>query len=127
MLGRIREHSLLQVFRGQSRADLHGQNEIGTLQPLSDISAVAHERGALVHTDAAQTVGKVPVNVRDLGVDLLTVAGISSMLQKEQGRLYVCLGIELESLIHGRGRERGLRAGTENAAFAVARWDELSV
>jgi cysteine desulfurase len=98
---------------------LHAQNEIGTLQPLSDISAVAHERGALVHTDAAQTVGKVPVNVRELGVDLLSVAGHKFYAPKGVGALYVRRGIELESLIHGGGHERGLRAGTENAAFAV--------
>jgi cysteine desulfurase len=99
---------------------LHGQNEIGTLQPLSDIAAAAHERGAFVHTDAAQTVGKVPVNVLELGVDLLTVAGTNSTHRKGAGALYVRRGIELESLIHGGGHERGLRAGTENAAFAVA-------
>jgi cysteine desulfurase len=99
---------------------LHGQNEIGTLQPLSDIAAVAHERGAFVHTDAAQTVGKVPVNVLELGVDLLTVAGNKFYAPKGAGALYVRRGIELESLIHGGGHERGLRAGTENAAFAVA-------
>ena len=98
---------------------LHAQNEIGTLQPLSDISAVAHERGALVHTDAAQTVGKVPVNVRELGVDLLSVAGHKFYAPKGIGALYVRRGIELESLVHGGGHERGLRAGTENAAFVV--------
>jgi cysteine desulfurase len=80
---------------------------------------VAHERGALVHTDAAQTVGKVPVNVRELGVDLLSVAGHKFYAPKGVGALYLRRGIELESLIHGGGHERGLRAGTENAAFAV--------
>lgn len=99
---------------------LHGQNEIGTLQPLSEIAAVAHERGAAVHTDAAQTLGKIPVNVRELGVDLLTIAGNKFYAPKGAGALYVRRGIELESLIHGGGHERGLRAGTENAAFAVA-------
>src|SRR5438270_3619893 len=99
---------------------LHAQNEIGTLQPLSDISALARERGAFVHTDAAQTVGKVPVNVRELGVDLLTIAGPKFYAPKGAGALYVRRGIELESLIHGGGHERGFRAGTENAAFAVA-------
>jgi cysteine desulfurase len=98
---------------------LHGQNEIGTLQPLADIAAVAHERGAFVHTDAAQTVGKVRVNVLELGVDLLTVAGNKFYAPKGAGALYVRRGTELEPLIHGGGHERGLRAGTENAAFAV--------
>jgi cysteine desulfurase len=99
---------------------LHGQNEIGTLQPLAEIAAVAHERGALVHTDAAQSVGKIPVDVRKLGVDLLTIAGNKFYAPKGAGALYVHRGVELEPLIHGGGHERGLRAGTENAAFAVA-------
>jgi cysteine desulfurase len=98
---------------------LHAQNEIGTIQPLSDISAVARERGALVHTDASQTVGKVPVDVRELGVDMLSVAGHKFYAPKGVGALYVRRGIELEALVHGGGQERGLRAGTENAAFAV--------
>jgi cysteine desulfurase len=99
---------------------LHGQNEIGTLQPLQEIAIVAHERGALVHTDAAQSVGKIPLDVRTLGVDLLTIAGNKFYAPKGAGALYVRRGVELESLIHGGGHERGLRAGTENAAFAVA-------
>lgn len=99
---------------------LHGQNEIGTLQPLREVATVAHERGALLHTDAAQTVGKIPLDVRNLGVDLLTIAGNKFYAPKGAGALYVRRGIELESLIHGGGHERGLRAGTENAAFAVA-------
>lgn len=99
---------------------LHGQNEIGTLQPLREVATVAHERGAFVHTDAAQTVGKIPLDVRKLGVDLLTIAGNKFYAPKGAGALYVRRGVELESLIHGGGHERGLRAGTENAAFAVA-------
>jgi cysteine desulfurase len=99
---------------------VHGQNEVGTLQPLSDIAAVAHECGAFLHTDAAQTVGKMLVNVRELGADLLTIAGNKFYAPKGAGALYVRRGVELESLIHGGGHERGLRAGTENAAFAVA-------
>jgi cysteine desulfurase len=98
---------------------LQAQNEIGTIQPLSDISDLAHECGALVHTDAAQTVGKLPVDVRELGVDLLTIAGPKLYAPKGAGGLYVRRGIKLESLIHGGGHERGFRAGTENAAFAV--------
>jgi cysteine desulfurase len=99
---------------------IHGQNEIGTLQRLSETAHLAHERGAFVHTDAAQTVGKIPVNVRELGVDLLTIAGNKFYAPKGAGALYVRRGIALESLIHGGGQERGFRAGTENAALAVA-------
>jgi cysteine desulfurase len=98
---------------------VHAQNEIGTMQPLAEIAAIAHQRGALVHTDAAQTVGKVPVNVRALDVDLLTIVGSKFYAPKGAGALYVRRGLELESLIHGGGHEGGLRAGTENAANAV--------
>jgi cysteine desulfurase len=99
---------------------LHGQNEIGTVQSLAEIADAAHARGALVHSDAAQSVGKIPVDVRKLGVDLLTIAGNKFYAPKGAGALYVRRGVELESLIHGGGHERGFRAGTENAAFAVA-------
>jgi cysteine desulfurase len=99
---------------------LHGQNEIGTLQPLAAIAALAHAKGAFLHTDAAQTVGKIPVNVRDLDVDLLSIAGNKFYGPKGAGALWIRRGVQLEPLIHGGGHERGLRAGTENAAFAVA-------
>ena len=99
---------------------LHGQNEIGTVQPLSRIAVAAHDKGALLHTDAAQSVGKIPVDVETLGVDLLTIAGNKFYAPKGAGALYIRRGIKLEPLIHGGGHEKGLRAGTENAAFAVA-------
>jgi len=99
---------------------LHGQNEIGTIQPLARIAAAAHDKGALLHTDAAQSVGKIPVDVEELGVDLLTIAGNKFYAPKGAGALYIRRGIKLEPLIHGGGHEKGLRAGTENAAFAVA-------
>jgi cysteine desulfurase len=120
--GRVDPNGVREVVTNRTLvvSVLHGQNEIGTLQPLSDIAAVAHACGAFLHTDAAQTVGKMLVNVRELGVDLLTVAGNKFYAPKGAGALYVRRGVELESLIHGGGHERGLRAGTENAAFAVA-------
>src|SRR5919197_5500415 len=99
---------------------MHANNEVGTLQPIADIAAVAHERGVLVHTDAAQSVGKVPLDVDGLGIDLLTVAGHKLYAPKGIGALYVRRGTPLEPLIHGAGHESGRRAGTESALLAAA-------
>jgi cysteine desulfurase len=98
---------------------IHGQNEIGTLQPIQDIARIAHNRGVLVHSDAAQTVGKIPVHVNALGVDLLSMAGNKFYAPKGSAALFVRKGVSLEPLIHGGGQESGRRAGTENAGFAV--------
>jgi cysteine desulfurase len=99
---------------------MHANNEVGTLQPIREIAEMAHKRGVLVHTDAAQSVGKLPVNVHDLQVDLLTVAGHKLYAPKGVGALYVRSGIKLEPLIHGAGHEAGRRAGTENVPYTVA-------
>jgi cysteine desulfurase len=93
---------------------MHSNNEVGTLQPIGDIATIARERGVLMHTDAAQSLGKLDVNVKDLGVDLLTVAGHKLYAPKGVGALYVRRGLKLESLIHGAAHEQGRRAGTEN-------------
>src|SRR5207249_1441965 len=82
--------------------------------------ALARKRGVLVHTDAAQSLGKVAVNVDELGVDLLTVAGHKVYAPKGVGVLYVRRGVQLEPLIHGAGHEAGRRAGTENVPYIVA-------
>jgi len=89
-------------------------NEVGTLQPVAEIAELCRDRGVLVHTDAAQAVGKIPVDVDDLGVDLLTVAGHKLYAPKGIGALYLRRGVEIEPLIRGAGHERRLRAGTEN-------------
>lgn len=89
-------------------------NEVGTLQPVAEIVALCRDRGVLVHTDAAQAVGKIPVDVEALGVDLLTVAGHKLYAPKGIGALYLRSGVEIEPLIRGAGHERRLRAGTEN-------------
>jgi cysteine desulfurase len=99
---------------------MHANNEVGTLQPIKEIAALARQRGVLVHTDAAQSLGKVPVNVDDLGVDLLTVAGHKLYAPKGIGVLYVRRSVRLEPLIHGAGHEGGRRAGTENVPYIVA-------
>jgi cysteine desulfurase len=93
---------------------MHANNEVGTIQPLLEIAAIAHEHGVLVHTDAAQTVGKIAVDVESLGVDFLSVAGHKLYGPKGVGALYIREGIELEPLLHGAGHEAGRRAGTEN-------------
>ncbi len=99
---------------------MHSNNEVGTLQPIREIAALAHERGALVHTDVAQSMGKVPVDVHELGVDLLSVAGHKLYAPKGVGALFVRRGVKLEPLIHGAGHENGRRAGTENVPYLVA-------
>ena len=98
---------------------MHANNEIGTLQPIREIAKLAKERGVLVHTDAAQSLGKLRVDVNELGVDLLTIAGHKLYAPKGIGVLYVRKGVKLEPLIHGAGHESGQRAGTENVAYIV--------
>jgi len=94
-------------------------NETGTLQPLKDICLIAREREILLHTDAAQAVGKIEVKVDDLGVDFLSIAGHKLYGPKGIGALYIRKGIRINPLIHGAGQERGLRPGTENVILSV--------
>lgn len=93
---------------------MHSNNEVGTIQPIKAIAQAAKARGIIVHTDAAQSVGKVFVDVDDLGVDLLTVAGHKLYAPKGVGALYVRSGTPMERILFGAGQERGLRPGTEN-------------
>lgn len=99
---------------------MHANNEVGTLQPIAEVARIAHERGILFHTDAAQSIGKIPVHVDELGVDLLSLAGHKFYAPKGVGVLYVRNGVRLEPLIHGAGHESGRRAGTENILLNVA-------
>jgi len=98
---------------------MHANNEVGTIQPIAEIGAIARLHGIRFHTDAAQSVGKIPTKVDELGVDMLTIAGHKLYAPKGIGALYVRRGLELEPLIHGAGHESGRRAGTESALLAV--------
>lgn len=93
---------------------MHANNEVGTIQPIEEIAAITRPRGILLHTDAAQSVGKIPVAVDDLGVDLLTLAGHKFYATKGVGVLYVRRGTPLLPVLVGAGHEAGLRPGTEN-------------
>lgn len=120
--GRVRAEDVARAF-GEEPAlvtVMHANNEIGTLQPIADISRLAKKKDAVVHTDAAQTLGKIPVDVDALGADLLTIAGHKLYAPKGTGALYVRRGTRLAPLMAGAGHERGLRPGTENVAGIVA-------
>ena len=93
---------------------MHANNEVGTIQPIARIAEIAHRYGALMHTDSAQSVGKIPVQVDDLGVDLLSIAGHKLYAPKGIGALYIRPGVRLEKLMHGANHEQDRRAGTEN-------------
>jgi cysteine desulfurase len=98
---------------------MHANNEVGTLQPMQEIAEVAHRAGALFHADSAQSAGKIEIEVADLGVDMLTIAGHKLYGPKGIGALYARRGLRIDPLIHGAGQEQGLRAGTENVASIV--------
>ena len=98
---------------------MHANNEVGTIQPIAEIGRIARAHGIVLHTDAAQSVGKIATDANALGIDLLTIAGHKVYAPKGVGALYVRRGTPLEPLIHGAGHEGGRRAGTESALLAV--------
>lgn len=120
--GRVDPANLHAAISGETAlvSVAYGNAETGTLQPIAELAAIARTHGAVFHTDAAQAVGKVDLDVADLGVDLLTVVGHKMYAPKGIGALYVRPGVPIQPLIHGGGQERGLRAGTENVAFIAA-------
>lgn len=98
---------------------MHANNETGVIQPIAEIAALTRARGILLHTDAAQSAGKLGVDVHELGVDLLTLVGHKMYAPKGVAALFVRDGVRLRALVGGGGQERGLRAGTENVAYAL--------
>jgi cysteine desulfurase len=98
---------------------MHANNEVGTIQPLAEVGKIAKERGILLHTDAVQSVGKIPVNVDELSVDLLSLSGHKIYGPKGIGALYIRKGTRIDSLLHGGHHERNRRAGTENVPGIV--------
>jgi cysteine desulfurase len=98
---------------------MHANNEVGTIQPIAEIARITREAGVLLHSDAAQSVGKIPTQVDELGVDLLSLAGHKLYGPKGIGALYIRQGVSLEPFMHGAGHESGRRAGTESVLLDV--------
>jgi cysteine desulfurase len=119
--GRVDPAAVEQVITPQTIlvSVMHANNEVGTIQPIARIASIAHRAGALLHTDAAQSVGKIPVDVTQLGVDLLSIAGHKLYAPKGVGALYVREGVKLARFMHGASHEGDRRAGTENVLEIV--------
>ncbi|HRY14211.1 MAG TPA: cysteine desulfurase NifS [Syntrophomonadaceae bacterium] len=120
--GEVEPDTLREAIRPGATAlvsIMHANNEIGTIEPIKELAAIAHEAGAIFHTDAVQTVGKIPVNVAELGVDLLSASAHKLYGPKGIGCLYAKKGVRIGSFMHGGGHERNLRAGTVNVPGVV--------
>ncbi len=119
--GLISPARLLEALKPNTRlvSIMTANNVVGTVQPISQLADIAHEHGALFHTDAVQAVGKVPLDVDLQGIDLLSLSAHKFYGPKGVGALYVRKGVQLAPLVHGGGQERGYRSGTENVAGLV--------
>jgi len=119
--GRVNPEDVVNAIRSDTVlvSIMHANNEVGTIQPIEQIAAATQRHGILLHTDAAQSIGKIPVNVDMLGADLLTLAGHKFYATKGVGALYVREGTPIEPVLVGAGHERGLRPGTENVPAIV--------
>ncbi|MDZ7721715.1 MAG: cysteine desulfurase family protein [candidate division KSB1 bacterium] len=118
--GRVDPHDVETAIRpGTTISIMHANNEVGTIQPIADIADMAHQHDIVMHTDAAQSVGKIPVRVSELKIDLLSLAGHKCYAPKGVGALYIKRGTRLQKQIHGADHEHNLRAGTENVPEIV--------
>ncbi|KVW89700.1 cysteine desulfurase family protein, partial [Thiobacillus denitrificans] len=119
--GRVSPQDIAQALRPDTAlvSVMHANNEIGTIQPIREIAHITRERGVLLHTDAAQSAGKIPVDVDTLGVDLLTLAGHKFYATKGVGALYIRQNTPVRHISFGADHERGLRPGTENVPAIV--------
>jgi cysteine desulfurase len=119
--GRVNPADVREAITGDTIlvSVMHGQNEVGTIQPVNEIGAITRERGIAFHTDAVQSAGKVPLNVKEMNVDLLTLSSHKIYGPKGVGALYIRKGTKVATQITGGAHERGKRAGTENVAGIV--------
>lgn len=119
--GLVDPEAIRKALRKDTRlvSIIHANNEVGTIQPIREIAAICHEQGVLVHTDAAQSVGKIRTKVDELEVDLMSIAGHKMYAPKGVGALFVRQSTAIGPVIHGAGHERGLRPGTENVPSLV--------
>jgi len=120
--GRVDPESIVHEVRPDTIliSMMHANNEVGTIQPIAAVAEAARQGGVQIHTDAAQSCGKVRTNVRELGVDFLSIAGHKMYAPQGIGALYIRRGVKMEPLLHGAGHQGGRRAGTEPVALIVA-------
>lgn len=120
--GRVNPHDIEKAIRPDTIliTIMHANNEVGTIQPISEIAAIAKEKNILFHTDAAQSVGKTETDVEKLSVDLLTIAGHKLYAPKGIGALYMKQGTKIQKIMYGASQENGIRPGTENLVHIVA-------
>lgn len=119
--GRVDPHDIERAIRNDTLliSVMLANNETGTIQPIAEIGSIANQHKVLMHTDAAQAIGKMPVNFEDLNVDMMSIAGHKFYAPKGVGALIVRPGLNLEPLLHGAGHETGVRAGTENTPYLI--------
>ncbi|HWQ76295.1 MAG TPA: cysteine desulfurase NifS [Syntrophomonas sp.] len=119
--GIVEPNVLQEALRADTRlvSIMHANNEIGTIQDIKELAALSHGAGAVFHTDAVQSFGKIPIDVKDMGIDMLSASSHKIYGPKGIGCLYVKKGIRIPSLLHGGSQERKMRAGTENVPGIV--------